>query len=172
MVFFPNINSCDTIAKEAWSWPWQSSKFQIYFQSAHSLENTRTYKTIKIIGFIEGSSHYNRVQSAYWRAYSTETAIVRLLNDVCWAANDGCRSLVLLDLSAAFDCINLNREETSIATQCESGYYEAPFWARCCAHFTLHRPLTSYAPNGIFMVFLHGISIHEIVVGPCNLVCC
>jgi Reverse transcriptase (RNA-dependent DNA polymerase) len=61
----------------------------------------------KIIGFIEQSSNYNRLQSAYRRGYSTETAIVRLLNDVYCAADDKSRSLlVLLDLSAAFDCVN------------------------------------------------------------------
>jgi Reverse transcriptase (RNA-dependent DNA polymerase)/Endonuclease-reverse transcriptase len=61
----------------------------------------------KIIAFIERSPNYNRHQSAYRRGYSTETAIVRLLNDVYSAADNGSRSLLLLlDLSAAFDCIN------------------------------------------------------------------
>lgn len=63
----------------------------------------------KIMSFIERSSNYNLLQSAYRRGHSTETAIVRLLNDVYCAADDGSRSLlVLLDLSAAFDCINLD----------------------------------------------------------------
>ena len=66
----------------------------------------------KIIDHIEQSPNFNRAQSAYRRGFSTETALLRLLNDVYSAADGGHRSLlVLLDLSAAFDCIDINTLE-------------------------------------------------------------
>ena len=56
---------------------------------------------------VESSQNFNRFQSAYRRGFSTETAILRMLNDVYSAADDRCRSMiVLLDLSAAFDTID------------------------------------------------------------------
>jgi hypothetical protein len=65
-----------------------------------------------MIDHIEQSPNFNRAQSAYRRGFSTETALLRLLNDVYSAADDGHRSLlVLLDLSAAFDCIDINTLE-------------------------------------------------------------
>jgi len=55
------------------------------------------------------SPNYNRFQSAYRRGHSTETALLRLLNDVYIAANNGFRTvLVQLDLTAAFDTIDIN----------------------------------------------------------------
>jgi hypothetical protein len=63
----------------------------------------------KIIEHVEQSPNFNRAQSAYRRGHSTETALLRLLNDVYIAADEGSRSLlVLLDLFAAFDCIDIN----------------------------------------------------------------
>jgi len=63
----------------------------------------------RIIHHIEQSPGFNKFQSAYRRGYSTETALLRLLNDVYGAADKKSRSLlVLLDLSAAFDTIDLN----------------------------------------------------------------
>src|SRR5208282_1211615 len=63
----------------------------------------------RIIHHIEQSPGFNKFQSAYRRGYSTETALLRLLNGVYGAADKKSRSLlVLLDLSAAFDTIDLN----------------------------------------------------------------
>src|SRR5664279_2404908 len=63
----------------------------------------------RIIHQIEQSPGFNTFQSAYRRGYSTETALLRLLNDVYGAADNKSRSLlVLLDLSAAFDTIDIN----------------------------------------------------------------
>ena len=45
--------------------------------------------------------------AAYLRGYSTETAIIRVLNDVYRAADDGSRTILLqLDLSVEFDTID------------------------------------------------------------------
>ena len=58
---------------------------------------------------VENSPNFNRFQSAYRRGFSTETAILRLLSDVRCAADEKCRSMVvLLDLSAAFDTIDID----------------------------------------------------------------
>ena len=47
------------------------------------------------------------MQSAYRKYHSTETAIIRIVNDIQRALDDQCESiLVLLDLSAAFDTMD------------------------------------------------------------------
>ena len=58
---------------------------------------------------VENSPNFNRFQSAHRKGFSTETAILRLLSDVRCAADEKCRSMVvLLDLSAAFDTIDID----------------------------------------------------------------
>ena len=48
-------------------------------------------------------------QSAYRKFYSTETALIRIHNDLCRAMNlQRISALILLDLSAAFDTIDHN----------------------------------------------------------------
>ena len=60
-----------------------------------------------IIGHVSSSPNFNRYQSSYRRGHSTETALLRLLNDLCRAADAKSRSnLILLDLSAVFDTID------------------------------------------------------------------
>jgi len=62
----------------------------------------------RLVAHVEQSPSYNRYQSAYRKGYSTETAITRLLNDTyCNADNKARTLLVQLDLSAAFDTIDL-----------------------------------------------------------------
>ena len=52
-------------------------------------------------------SLHDKFQSAYRPAHSTETAMLRITNDLLLAADDGqVGCLVLLDLSAAFDTID------------------------------------------------------------------
>ena len=57
--------------------------------------------------FMQENELYGKVQSAYRKCYSTETALLRVQNDVLRALD--CRKdviLVLLDLSAAFDTVD------------------------------------------------------------------
>jgi len=62
----------------------------------------------RLVAHVEQSDSYSRYQSAYRRGYSTETAITRLLNDIyCNADNKSRTLLVQLDLSAAFDTIDI-----------------------------------------------------------------
>ena len=63
----------------------------------------------RLIDHVKQSPNYNRFQSAYRRGHSTETALLRLLNDVYCVADSWLRIrtlLLQLDLSAAFDTID------------------------------------------------------------------
>jgi hypothetical protein len=63
----------------------------------------------RVIDHVERAPSFNRFQSAYRRGHSTETALLRMLNDVYCAADRKSRTLLIqLDLSAAFDTIDQN----------------------------------------------------------------
>jgi len=49
----------------------------------------------RLVEHVKKSPNYNRFQSAYRRGHSTETALLRLLNDVYCAADDGFRTVLL-----------------------------------------------------------------------------
>ena len=56
---------------------------------------------------VEECPNFNQHQSAYRRGHSTETTLLRMLDDVYHAADNHSRSLLLqLDLSAAFDTLD------------------------------------------------------------------
>jgi len=56
---------------------------------------------------VESCRNFNEYQSAYRRGHSTETTLLRMLDDVYRAADNHSRSLLLqLDLSAAFDTLD------------------------------------------------------------------
>ncbi len=47
------------------------------------------------------------MQSTYWKYHNTETALVKVYNDIMEVVDGGsCVILVLLDLSAAFDTVD------------------------------------------------------------------
>ena len=57
--------------------------------------------------YLHDNGLYAKMQSAYGKCHSTETALIRVVNDIRRAVDDQCESiLVLLDLSAAFDTID------------------------------------------------------------------
>ena len=56
---------------------------------------------------LSANNLHNRFQSAYRTGHSTETALLKIVNDLLLALDDGNVSLLaLLDLSAAFDTID------------------------------------------------------------------
>jgi len=61
----------------------------------------------KLAANVRISPNYSRFQSAYRRGHSTETALLRILNDINCAADKNYRTTLLqLDLSSAFDTLD------------------------------------------------------------------
>ena len=61
----------------------------------------------QLVEYLEANELMPRLQSAYRRHYSTETALLKVLSDALTAAdNQKVTLLALLDLSAAFDCVD------------------------------------------------------------------
>jgi len=56
---------------------------------------------------VMNSENYCKFQSAYRKGYCTETALLRVTNDIQRAAGQGlCTALLALDISAAFDAVH------------------------------------------------------------------
>ena len=63
----------------------------------------------RVRAHVEQAPSFNRMQSAYRKDHSTETALLKLTNDIFCSADEKSRTLLIqLDLSAAFDTIDSN----------------------------------------------------------------
>ena len=61
----------------------------------------------QLINYLQSNNMMPKLQSAYRRHHSTETALLRIISDLLRAADEGNVTLLgLLDLSAAFDCVD------------------------------------------------------------------
>lgn len=60
----------------------------------------------QLIEHINGNGLFDEFQSGFRAGHSTESVLLRILNDILWAANNGQTSvLLLLDLTAAFHTV-------------------------------------------------------------------
>ena len=80
---------------------------KIIVQSQHDIKANGTYLSRKATASYSNIRRFNPLQSAYRRLHSTETALLKILDDLYRIIDDR-RSAVLigLDLSAAFDTID------------------------------------------------------------------
>jgi hypothetical protein len=61
----------------------------------------------QLVKHVNLSPNFNKFQLAYRPGCSTETAVLKILNEMYCAADDGCHSILLqLDLSSAFDTLD------------------------------------------------------------------
>ena len=62
---------------------------------------------VQLVQYIEDNNLDEKLQSAYKKLHSTETALLRVQDDILRAVDRGCTVvLLLLDLSAAFDTVD------------------------------------------------------------------
>ena len=82
-------------------------KLQAGFKLDLRVENYRETVCRQLVAYLEEHSLIPSHQSAYRRAHSTETAVLKVISDAVMAADRGEVTLVeLLDLSAAFDTVD------------------------------------------------------------------
>ena len=74
---------------------------------------------VQLVNHLDKNGLYEVFQSAYRQMHSTETALLRVQNDILQAVDSrGCAILVLLDLSTAFDTIDHEKFIRALDTCC------------------------------------------------------
>jgi len=91
----------------------------------HTIKLLERLAVVRLKPHICSSSNWNTLQSAYSQGHSTETALCKILDDIIGAVDIGyITALVSLDISAAFDVIDLGiliqrvEEEFGITDTC------------------------------------------------------
>ena len=70
---------------------------------------------VQLTAFLQNTGLMERLQSAYRKHHSTETALIKIQNDLLEAMSKRKVSiLILLDLSAAFDTVDHNQLLTTL----------------------------------------------------------
>ena len=100
------------------------SRFDNYWPISNLSFLSKTLERIvasQIEGYLTTNGLFAKMQSAYRKHHSTETALLRVVNDIDQAIDNKCEAvLVLLDLSAAFDTIDhailLDRHRIAMAS--------------------------------------------------------
>ena len=99
-----------TTPKKGHTWLWNFKELSACFEPVLSIKTRWTHCMCAACGSSESSHLYEVFQSAYRQLHSTETALIRVQNDLLRAVDThGGAILVLLDLSAAFDTIDHHR---------------------------------------------------------------
>ena len=113
----------------------------------------------QITSHLERNSLSARFQSGFRRYHSTETAVLRIANDILSSNDSGkVTALILLDLSAAFDTIDheilLNRLTTDVGVSgIALSWFKSYLSGRtqvvsCADQLSSSRPVTCRVPQG------------------------
>ena len=110
--------SCYSPAEEVWSTKRRSSQLQTNNEFVDFLESSRKSTNSactrlerlalgRLRPHVLSLGNYCCSQVAYRTGYSTETALLKIVNDIRIAAGEGkCTILLALDISAAFDAVH------------------------------------------------------------------
>ncbi len=126
------------------------------------LKALKTAVLLQLQDYLESNNIFEKCKSGFGKHYSTDTALLKLLNDILLSVHSGDSViLLLLDLSAAFDTrILISRLENCVvitgcaldwlkkecflfilmvflhlAPSCILGFLRALFWPLFCSHY-------------------------------------
>ena len=106
---------------------------------------------VQLQSFLINNNIYEKFQSGFRTAHSTETALLRVLNDLLLSADSGSPViLVLLDLTAAFDTVDhrilLSRLEHLVGLKGTALQFFQSYLANRCFSVQLGDSISSVAP--------------------------